>query len=148
MASAQDGVFVDPDSPSGKEYVIPIEGARRQANPGSGTSERRDTPAPLFGAGIVRDDPSKAAGRATSAGRVVESGTRSRGRAGARSSDVADARSGSRKPGTEAARLGVTRPGAPEGGFGSALGILALAVLVLTAGGLGGFLARRRMHRD
>jgi hypothetical protein len=45
----QDGVFVDPDSPAGKEYAVPIDQARGDAAGGgdSGSGEE-----PLFGAGI------------------------------------------------------------------------------------------------
>lgn len=54
-ASAQEeGVFVDPDSPAGTEYAIPVEEARREA---SGDPDGKDSTgaprqAPLFGAGI------------------------------------------------------------------------------------------------
>ena len=33
-AAQSDGVFVDPDSPTGKQYQLPLESARRQADPG------------------------------------------------------------------------------------------------------------------
>jgi hypothetical protein len=49
----EDGVHVDPDSPSGKEYQLPLEGARRDAAGGQGSADRGGGPAPpLFGAGI------------------------------------------------------------------------------------------------
>jgi hypothetical protein len=57
-ARAQRGVFVDPDSPAGTEYRIPLEEARRL---GSGDEQRRTgegrtgtSGQPLFGAGIER----------------------------------------------------------------------------------------------
>ncbi len=59
-AVAQDGgIQVDPDSPSGTEYKLPLEGARqdaqrdhgRDAGPGS-PAGRRPAPAPAFGEGI------------------------------------------------------------------------------------------------
>jgi hypothetical protein len=48
----EDGVTVDPDSPSGREYDIPTERARREA--GSRDKERPDKgdDAPLFGQGV------------------------------------------------------------------------------------------------
>jgi hypothetical protein len=49
-------VFVDPDSPAGKEYALPLEAARQDAARGSPRrtgSER----APPFGAGISRRGP-------------------------------------------------------------------------------------------
>jgi hypothetical protein len=61
-ASAQeDGVFIDPDSPAGTEYAIPLEQARREAagggspTPGGGspTPGRAAEGQPLFGAGIA-----------------------------------------------------------------------------------------------
>ena len=57
------GVFVDPESPAGKEYAIPLEEARRQAAP---DAESRpgggDAASPLFGAGITRAPGASAAG--------------------------------------------------------------------------------------
>ena len=53
-ATAQhDRVFVDPDSPAGKEYELPFESARRDAAGGKGISGAGggDAP-PAFGAGI------------------------------------------------------------------------------------------------
>jgi hypothetical protein len=53
-ASAQsDGVFVDPDTPAGKEYALPLDKARHDVAPSSG-SESGDTE--LFGAGISKRD--------------------------------------------------------------------------------------------
>jgi hypothetical protein len=48
-AAQQDGVFVDPDSPAGKEYAVPIDQACGEAAGGgeSGSGEE-----PLFGEGI------------------------------------------------------------------------------------------------
>src|SRR5438094_2200614 len=59
-ASAKDepGVHVDPGSPSGKEYAIPLEGVRRDTSGGSttggssGGSSGGSAKAPLFGEGI------------------------------------------------------------------------------------------------
>ena len=49
------GVFVDPESPAGKEYAIPLEEARRQAAPGvESRSGGGDAGPPLFGYGIER----------------------------------------------------------------------------------------------
>lgn len=60
-AGAQsDGVHVDPESPAGKEYALPLESARRDAaggapSSGGATSSGGSDPAPLFGEGISRD---------------------------------------------------------------------------------------------
>lgn len=58
-AAQDDGVFVDPvdpDSPAGKEYALPLDRAREEAAPGAGTSEDggRGSGQPLFGVGIDR----------------------------------------------------------------------------------------------
>jgi hypothetical protein len=62
-ATAQErGVHVDPGSPAGKEYAIPIERARREASGGSKITSGNATtqaaaPVPLFGQGIKPAPP-------------------------------------------------------------------------------------------
>jgi cobalamin biosynthesis Mg chelatase CobN len=55
-AQSEDGVTVDPNSPSGKEYDIPTERARRDAG-GSNKkkSDKKDKKAPLFGEGVGKE---------------------------------------------------------------------------------------------
>ena len=55
-AGAQDDVFVDPDSPTGAEYDIPLERARRDASTDQSEAVQsyRSRTAPLFGEGIER----------------------------------------------------------------------------------------------
>ena len=59
-ASAQeDGVFVDPEGPAGKEYAIPLDQARRQGSARGGAGRGGVEPgapgsAPLFGEGVSR----------------------------------------------------------------------------------------------
>lgn len=48
-AAQEDGVFVDPDSPAGKEYAVPIDQARGEA---AGGGNRPPGEEPLFGEGI------------------------------------------------------------------------------------------------
>jgi hypothetical protein len=55
-AAQEGGVFVDPDSPAGKEYAIPLEEARRQAAGGGGDGPSSGQP--LFGEGIERAEGS------------------------------------------------------------------------------------------
>jgi hypothetical protein len=65
------GVFVDPESPAGKEYAIPLEEARRQAAPDAASRPGGgDAGSPLFGQGIERATSGSAAagGSADSAG--------------------------------------------------------------------------------
>jgi hypothetical protein len=58
-------VVVDPDSPAGKEYAIPLEEKRDQAN-GNQDSQPGDGQASTFGEGI--SDPSKADGKGSADG--------------------------------------------------------------------------------
>jgi len=57
-AAQEDGVTVDPNSPAGKEYVLPIDQARRDAadgGSGGGAGKRDSTgarPTPAFGEGV------------------------------------------------------------------------------------------------
>lgn len=48
----KDGVFVDPDSPAGKEYALPLDTARRDAQGGGGSATAGGDGPALFGAGI------------------------------------------------------------------------------------------------
>lgn len=51
----EDGLFVDPESPAGKEYAIPLEEARREAaggEPGKDSAGGPPAAAPRFGVGI------------------------------------------------------------------------------------------------
>jgi hypothetical protein len=135
-ASAQSGgVFVDPDSPSGKEYAIPLESARRQADPQAPSGHAGGpaaAPATLFGEGVV--SPSSTGGKSSS----DEGGKR----AGKRGSTVAE-------PDTDSAtrdivKIAASRPGAPDGGIGTPALVLGLGILVLLVGALAGVLIRRR----
>src|SRR5436190_639289 len=62
---SDDGVFVDPGSPSGKEYAIPIESARRDAASGShsASGDKPGKAPPLFGVG-VKSSPAETASSA------------------------------------------------------------------------------------
>src|SRR6476619_4464476 len=51
-AAQDDGVHVDPNSPAGKEYALPLDSARRDANGGGDSAA--GSGAPLFGVGISR----------------------------------------------------------------------------------------------
>lgn len=61
----EDGVFVDPDSPAGKEYAIPFDEARREAGGGSGGGPRTAAP---FGEGITPEDGEAPARREDASG--------------------------------------------------------------------------------
>ena len=128
-----DGVFVDPNSPSGKEYAIPLESARRQADPrpvspqsvSSGASR-----ATLFGEGVI--SPSAARGARKGGG----SGS-GKGSAGQGTGSGVD-----RRP--DVVKIATSRPGAPDSGLGTPALVLGLGLLVLLVGAGAGFAVRRR----
>ena len=139
-AAQSDGVFVDPDSPTAKQYAIPLESARRQADPDGdgqvappGGRPPGTDPAALFGEGIA------SASRAGKSSKSKRSGSKSDSKAGGTASDGASS-SGSKDP----VQAAVSNPGAPSGGVGSTLLIAAGGGLVLLIGGLAGFVLRRR----
>jgi hypothetical protein len=117
-----DEVFVDPDSPTGREYDIPFERARRDAaaTPPSGPQSYRSRSAPLFGEGI--EPPAAVAARRGA----------DRKRRGARRAEV-----------PESVQAAVLRPGAPAGGAGSSLVMTGAGLLVLALGAGAGLLVRR-----
>jgi hypothetical protein len=141
----EDGVFVDPDSPAGKEYAIPLQEARRQAagergegggNPSSGQ--------PLFGEGINRAEGSASGsngggspgrdGSAEGAGSPGSSGSEQRVPGG-------DASPGARATLPSAPRSAAIEAAAADGSDG--LVTAGIATAVLAAGVLGGLGLRR-----
>jgi hypothetical protein len=131
-ASAQeDGVFVDPDSPAGKEYAVPLEEARREASGASagGSSGDRGGGQPLFGVGIER------APRQTGAGEATESG------GGGRNADDAQGPERVAPSGQSAAAV---EAAARDGSDGLLTAGIATGVLV--AGLLAGLVLRRLLR--
>lgn len=55
-AAQSEGVFVDPDTPAGKEYALPLDKARQDAAPNSGAQGSEPGDTELFGAGISKRD--------------------------------------------------------------------------------------------
>lgn len=165
VAAAQDDeVFVDPGSPSGKEYAIPIDRAREQA--GKSTKKRSGSQkAPLFGEGIggngdggtppaSRRDPAAEAGvdRASKdAARSARIERRKSREAAARKAKAAAqaktqeaaAGAGAREPELVRARTLRAQAAAPDGGIGVGA-IIAAGLGVLLVGGLIGLWLRRR----
>ena len=150
-ALAQDeGVFIDPDSPSGKEYEIPLEAERRQADP----AQERGAPvqhgarsSPLFGTGIV-SEPGAGMSRSARADRDGNAADPD-GKAGDPGADapVPDGTSEPQESGDEddeVVRAAASNPGAPGGGASVPLTIGGVALAVLLVGGLAGLLLRRR----
>jgi hypothetical protein len=125
----EDGVHVDPDSPTGKEYAFPLAQARED-NSGSRSERAPTTPEqpPLFGEGVT---PSR--GGSGSPGRARPSRGARPSRSGARRTAPVGAEPAS-------ARLAEVS----SGGVGWSL---ALAAGVILAGGLIGVAARRIARR-
>jgi len=152
-ASAQgSGVTIDPDSPTGKEYAIPFETARRNATEGGGaelgTPQQGARSAPLFGEGVGDEIGATSGGAgpkgATKDSRSGDSSTPAGPGAGGRSkSNRAEPDPGGEMQdaiaGTQAVRATI-----PDGGIGSAATIGAVALSVLLLGGVLGSIARRR----
>jgi hypothetical protein len=136
--SAQNhGVFVDPDSPSGKEYALPLDAARRQADPRRDPAARVRTNSrstALFGQGVV----SPISGHARAAVDARKKNRSNPARHAPVSTDSLEDR--------EAVRLATIRPGAPDGNAGTKLLIAAVALLVLAVGGVAGYATRRRVR--
>ena len=133
-AWAQDpGVEIDPDSPSGREYDIPLESARRDAQPGrehGAPVEQGERESPLFGAGITPKQPSGGKPAAGKAKRPEPAPQR-------------DATPAPRREVPAAVRAAATNPGAPAGGLGTTALVILGGVLVLGVGVGAGLLARR-----
>jgi len=140
-AVAQDDeIFVDPGSPSGKEYALPVESARKQAAKAAPQRSSSAQPAPLFGEGV--DDGSKDGASGAASGADDGNGTGSGG--GANS----DADGGT--PGAQGAARTATlkaQAAAPDGGIGLAA-VIGVGAGVLVLGGAIGVLLRRRAARD
>ena len=127
VASAQDGVQVDPDSPPAVEYALPLAEARGDAAPAAdaGDATEAGAPPPAFGSGIT-----------PKADRAGASGSGDRG-AGSQRAD-APGRSGE----PSAARPPAARPG--DVGGSATLYSLGAAAGILLVGGLVGLALRRR----
>jgi len=149
-----DDPMVDPESPAGTEYELPIDRAREEARGGSGGSSGSAGEAPLFGEGV--DDKSSGSGAQQAAGGKPGLA----GKPGSGGREGSDGRSGSNgaadTPATSSAEqtgLGTSAPEAvraqapaPDGGSGSVFAIGGIAAAVLLIGALAGVALRRRAH--
>lgn len=134
----EDGVTVDPDSPSGKEYALPLEDARRRAG-SRGKGKRRSGQSPLFGAGVGASGAGRTSG---SRSRDTEepAGGSSRGRRNSREKP-GSAGASARSPDTE--RI-ISRSGTVPSGGMTPLSYVGAALLLLGVGvGVGVVLKRR-----
>ena len=148
----QPGVHVDPGSPAGKEYQIPLSGARSETA-GSGQSGSQNPP--LFGVGVTPAAPSSdvtagassaPANQASSTSSAASSGT-----SGTHASSrhrVASSTSAAAQP-LSAAGGSVPVSAAASGGAGNSawIPLVAGGLLVLVLGGGGGLALRQRLLR-
>jgi hypothetical protein len=150
VALAQDdGVVVDPGSPTGKEYALPVQRAREQA---SKKKQTGTSTAPLFGEG-VNDTPTTttpapaaktsgdSASKAAAAREKARETLAAREAAAAQAKAAADA--AAREQALANARALRAQATTPDGGIGVG-GIIAVGVAVLLVGGLVGLWLRRR----
>lgn len=129
-AGAQEQPQLDPDSPAGVEYQLPLDQARDDAA-GSGKGKAgASSEAPLFGSGIGKDGSTAAGG---------EDGQPS-------SSSAKGGSAGSRERESTSERTGVAIPGASESSSGGP-SVSLIAAAVLLAGGALGLGLRRAMGR-
>lgn len=139
-ALAQDDeVFVDPGSPSGKEYALPVDSARKQAAKDGQKRSPETQAAPLFGEGVGdRPDDAKASGSAGASG-SRDDGDGDGGSTGQTRGSGAD----SSQAGTATLKA---QAASPDGGIGLAA-VLGVGVGVLALGAGIGLLLRRRSSR-
>jgi len=137
-AAAERGVHVDPDSPAGKEYAIPLEQARSDAG---GSKHSRSPQSSRFGAGIEPSPPA-AAPPARPARRHHKAATRHSSDA----SDRSDAADGKKKQQNASAGISNTVASAAGDSGSPALRIGRIALAVLVVGGLLGLALRRSLR--
>jgi hypothetical protein len=139
----EDGVTIDPDSPSGKEYAIPLEQARRNAGAGGPPARVRpgERSAELFGAG-VGDEVGGSARPAEGGGSTAN---RSPSPVGGEAGDGSSA-----TPGGAASDPVVQGAPAASAGVDSAdaLVVGAVGLGALAFGAVAGVLLRRRLSRS
>ena len=150
MAQAQGpGVFVDPESPAGTEYAIPLEEARRhgapdaEPRPGAG-----DAAPPLFGEGITPSPGGSAGG----AGSAAPGGGGEPGAGGGRGGDpgapnATDGEAEAQEAAQDRRRSSMAIEAAAQGGS-DALLTAGIAGAVLALGLLVGFGLRRVLQSE
>ena len=134
-AAQNDDPQVDPDSPAGTEYQLPIDRAREQAS-GRSRSTGSTGNAPLFGEGVERPPTDE---RRPSQSATTRSGS---GAAAPAKNPVKQPDGETSKPAT----LQAQAP-APDGGRSGLAAIGGGAAGVLLIGGLAGLAWRRRSMR-
>jgi len=135
-AGAQDDVFVDPDSPTGAEYDIPLERARRDASTdrSEAVQSYRSRTAPLFGEGIevAGASGSKQVARSSTASGVRSERSKQRDRKAAAAAQPELPRS---------VQAAIQQPGAPDDGTAQLAGLVGALIVGLAV--VGGLVLRR-----
>jgi hypothetical protein len=139
------GVHVDPGSPAGKQYQLPVSSARGEASGGGGSTS---SAAPLFGVGIT---PSGPAGPGAATGSTATSTTHPSARSVTSRATARAATALARKLRTQskahasAAILPAYYPADTSAGGSGWLALVGGGALVLVLGGGVGLLVRRRV---
>ncbi len=155
QSSGDDGVHVDPNSPSGREYDIPVQKARRQSNAkkqsgstaaGASNSGSGSSGSGLFGEGVQSDDSSD--GSTTSTGTTTTpSDKKSSTSTTTTPTTSTEAQTATAPPtttdssGDPAAAVAAADQGTGSSGPAMAFGV---GGIVLLLAGLGGWLLKRR----
>jgi hypothetical protein len=137
------GVHVDPGSPAGKQYQIPIPAARQETSGSSGSGSSANGNPPLFGVGITSPASGSTAGGSASGRTQARSGRRS----AARSVRTATRSTSRRTPRPSAASSLAASDRTTQAGTSSWVPLVAGGGLVLVLGGGGGLGLRRRYVR-
>ncbi len=147
-AAQEDGVTVDPRSPAGKQYALPIDQARRDATGGGPGDRRADgaRPTPAFGQGVR---PETAAGGSGSPAGDGAPGAAPRSGSPAEATVTGSARTAPSEQQRRHERGDIDRAlvKASVGGSGASDGSLALlggGVAVMVLGVAAGLALRRR----
>ena len=140
-AGAQDDVFVDPDSPTGSEYDIPLERARRDASTDrSGAAQGyRSRTAPLFGEGIEPNGASQSPSVARSSSAPSRPSTAASGERSGQRDRKAAADPGEPLP--RSVQAAIQQPGAPDGGITPLVALVGALIVGLAV--IGGLVLRR-----
>jgi hypothetical protein len=145
-AALEPGVFVDPGSPAGKEYGVPLSDLRGAA---AGHAPVGNESPPLFGIGIAPASASVAAGSAAPGGRLHRSRRAhpARGRRAAGVTPAAGVRAGGTGPGSASTVSGAGLAGLTRHGSSAPALILIEGLVVLGGLAVGAALvgARRRL---
>ena len=139
----QDGVFVDPESPAGKEYAVPLDQARGEASGQVGSASGN---AALFGEGIEPAGGGSAASR--NGDRAGKPGTGSRKGEGDSRQGEGESREGDAAPSPAGVGQSSAAIEAAAADGSNGLLIAGIAAAVLVGGLLAGFGLRRLLRAE